>query len=353
MKKKFDYSFLKREYIPANIVNYIAFIERERGLTVNTEQNYPKAFEELERQAKINSIKGSNAIEGIYTSDERIRSISTGQTVPLSHSEQEISGYRDALNLIHENYIDIPINEESIKFLHATMLAPSMSEQAGDYKKDDNIVSEERSDGSRIVVFTPPTATETPELMEQLLLAYKEANQDPAINKLLLIPCFILDYLCIHPFLDGNGRISRLLTLLLFYKNGYSAGKYISFEEKINTDKNEYYEALRKCSEFWYEDSPEYFPFIEYTLKKLSECYADITRRFDAIGSSKLKKSERIKYAILNSTIPKSKKNLIEELPDISPTTIEAELTKLQKEDLIIKIGKGRSTKYISKRNIQ
>lgn len=348
MKKKFDYSFLKGEYLPASIINYIATIERSRGLTVSTEMNYPQVYAELEKQAKINSVKGSNAIEGIYTSDERIRSIVSGITMPLDHSEQEISGYRDALTLVHENHLDIPVSEDSIKKLHAIMLVPSLTEHAEDYKTDDNIISEEHSDGSRSVVFSPPSVEDTPELMHQLLLAYKEANQDPGINKLLLIPCFVLDYLCIHPFLDGNGRTSRLLTLLLFYKNGYSAGKYISFEEKINQDRNAYYDAIRKCSEFWYDDEPEYIPFIEYTLKKLAECYADIASRFDSVGNTKLKKSERIKLAITKSIVPKSKQDLIRELPDISQTTIEAELTKLQKQGIIMKIGQGRATKYIA-----
>lgn len=347
--KRFDYSFLKTEYLPANIVNYIATIERMRGTILTSENNYPQLYNELEKQARINSVKGSNAIEGIFTSDERIRSIVTGQTSPLTHSEKEIAGYRDALALIHEHHFNISFTEDTIKELHAIMMAPSMTEHAGEYKQDNNIISEEHSDGSRSVVFAPPPADETPELMNQLLLAYQIANQDPFINKLLLIPCFILDYLCIHPFLDGNGRTSRLLTLLLFYKNEYSAVRYISFEEKINEDRDAYYNSIRKCSEYWYKDSPEYMPFIEYTLEKLCECYVDISKRFESLEGKKLNKSERIRSALLKSNIPKSKKDLIEELPDISPTTIEAELTKLQKLGLIEKLGQGRSTKYIAK----
>lgn len=348
--KKFDYSFLKTEYLPSSILNSVAEIERNRGLMVSSEVNFPKVFCELEKQARLNSVKASNAIEGIYTSDDRVASIVSGDSSPLSHSEKEIAGYRDALDIIHNNYFEIPINEDTIKNLHAIMLAPSLSEHAGDYKTDDNIISEEHADGSRSIVFSPPPAAETHELMEQLIFAYKEANQDPGINKLLLIPCFILDYLCIHPFLDGNGRTSRLLTLLLFYKHGYIAGKYISFENKINEDREAYYRSIAKCSEYWYKDQPEYIPFIEYTLNKLSECYIDINTRFNEVGIKKLKKSERIEYAIIKSLVPKSKQDLINELPDISQTTIEAELTKLQKRGLIEKIGQGRGTKYIAKR---
>ena len=347
--KHFDYSFIKREYFPTSITNYIAIIERNRGKIFISEESYPELFSELEKIARVDSVKGSNAIEGIVTTDERIKSIVSGKSTPSNHTEKEIAGYRDALNLIHEHYENISIDEDTIKEIHALMMGPSMTEDAGEYKKDDNIISEEHTDGSRSVTFAPPPATETAELMEQLIIAFKEAQQDSNINNLILIPCFIVDYLCIHPFLDGNGRISRLLTLLLFYKNGYTAGRYISFEKKINNSRQAYYAALRKCSDMWYDETPDYIPFIEFTLKMLSECYEDVGMRYEIQSTSKLTKSERIRQYLLNSIVPLSKRDLCEVLPDISQTTIELELAKMQKDGLLQKLGRGRSTRYLKK----
>ncbi len=347
MKKTFNYSFLKHDYLPSSIVNYVGIIERYRANSKLDQNNYPVAFKELEKISKINSVTSSNAIEGIYSTKERISLIVKRISTPLSHSEQEIAGYRDALDIVHEHYGEVPITEDAIKELHSILMAPSLTAGAGEYKTDDNIVAEEHADGTRTVVFNPPSAEDTPELMKQLLFAFREANQDSSINKLLLIPCFVLDYLCIHPFTDGNGRISRLLTLLLMYKNDYCIGKYISIEQKIQDSVDEYYASIKKCSDVWYQERPDYVPFIEYLLKVISESYIDLEKRFNSKGLSKLSKADRIRRTVLESMISVSKADICERNPDISPTTIEAELTKMVKEDIIKKIGKGRSTRYI------
>ena len=186
--------------------------------------------------------------------------------------------------------------------------------------------------------------------MEQLVLAYIDARDNPNINQLLLIPCVILDFLCIHPFSDGNGRMSRLLTLLLLYKAGFDAGKYISFEEQINKTKGYYYEALRKSSILWHENQNDYFYFVENFLMTLFSCYKELDKRFATVNSKKINKTSRIEANILNSVLPIYKKEISNILPDVSVTTIESVLSKMIKENKIIKIGEGRNTRYI--RNI-
>lgn len=222
-------------------------------------------------------------------------------------------------------------------------------EYAGKYKQNNNYIIEEDKEGNRKVRFTPTSAKETPEAVKQLVLAYMEARGNANINQLLLIPCVILDFLCIHPFSDGNGRISRLLSLLLLYKNGFDAGKYISFEEQINNMKGYYYDSLEQSSIGWEENKNNYVPFIENFLSTLYMCYKELDKRFNVVNSNKITKTARIEATILNSVVPISKAEICKILPDVSPTTVEAVLGKMIKEGSIIRIGEARSSKYLKK----
>lgn len=201
------------------------------------------------------------------------------------------------------------------------------------------------------VRFTPVPAEETKAAMEQLCLAYMEACSDSNINTLLLIPCIILDFLCIHPFKDGNGRMSKLLSLLLLYKNGFDVGKYISFEEQINKNKGWYYQSLRESSDNWHDSKNNYFPFMQNFLSILYECYQELDKRFAVVNSNKITKSSRIENTVLNSLLPISKAEICRLLPDISPTTVEAVLGKMVKSGIITTVGNGRGTKYL--RNVE
>ena len=231
--RKFDYSFLKNSLLPNNLLGITNSIAELRALDKIRKHNFQNIFTKLESIAKVQSVKGSNAIENIVTTDKRVEEIVNQSSAPLNHNEQEIAGYRDALNAIHSGFENIPLDEQSILNLHAVLL--SFTEiDGGNYKTSDNVILEIDRDGTRKIRFTPTKAAETQVAMQQLVYAYLDANSDSGINKLLLIPCFILDFLCIHPFSDGNGRMSRLLSLLLLYKAGFDAGKYISFEEQIN-----------------------------------------------------------------------------------------------------------------------
>ena len=229
------------------------------------------------------------------------------------------------------------------------LLRSAKPAQAGHYKKDDNVIMEVKKDGSRSIRFKPISAKDTPEAMNQLILAYIDARDNLNINPLLLIPCVILDFLCIHPFADGNGRMSRLLTLLLLYKNGFDAGKYISFEEQINNNKGLYYEALRRSSVGWEEGKNDYGFFIENFLITLFSCYKELDKRFATVNSGKVNKQSRIEATVLNSVLPISKSEICNILPDVSPTTVELVLSQLVKANKVIKVGTGKKIHYLRK----
>ena len=344
----FDYSFLQDISVPARILSLISSVSEMKVTSREQERIYTESFHVLEDIALVNSVRSSNAIEGIVTSDLRIQELVVGRDKPHNHTEAEISGYRDALNYIHNEYGDITLSVETICFLH-TVLNAYTPTKGGIFKADDNVIAQIGADGRRKVRFMPVSAKETPDAMEQLVLAYTEANSNPNIHKLLLIPCFILDFLCIHPFSDGNGRISRLLTLLLLYKAGYTVGKYISFEEQTAERKSMYYDALYSSSAGWHENSNDCFPFIDNFAMTLFRCYSELDSRFTIVNGNPLTKAERIKQAVLCSITPISKSDIAKLLPDVGISTIEAVLAKLVKDGTIEKIGSARNVRYRKK----
>ena len=344
---RFDYSFLHNGMLPAGLLNITADIYTLRVMALDRKEQYTDVFTELAAIAKVQSVKSSNEIEGIVTTDERINEIVNGNSDPLNHNEQEIAGYRDALAQVHTGYADMDLRESDILRLHAIMMNIAGYAFAGKYKADDNDIIEEDKYGRRRVRFHPTSAADTPGAMEQLVLAYQEARDNPNINQLLLIPCVVLDFLCIHPFRDGNGRISRLLSLLLLYRNGFDAGKYISFEEQINNRKGNYYDALKQSSDGWHDNQNDYSAFIMEFLTTVYMCYKELDKRFAVVGSRKVTKQARVEATILNSLTPVSKADIIKILPDVSATTVEAVLGQMVRDGSIRKIGSGRGTRYI------
>lgn len=342
----FNYNFLKFINIPSSFISMTSYIAELQNESVRKKVEFPTLFTRLQSIAIVQSIKTSNQIEGLVTSDKRIKEIIEQDSVPLNQTEQEITGYRDALKFIHENYSILQMSEEMILNLHSILLSKTNYEHKGQYKKKDNIITERFKDGTTRIRFKPVKADETSFAMEQLVLAFLEANSDPSINKLLLIPCFILDFLCIHPFEDGNGRMSRLLTLLLLYNTKYDIFKYISFEEQINKIKDRYYYSLKESSINWHENKNDYIPFIENFIFTLYLCYLELDKRFLTLKSGKVSKTKRIEEIILNSFIPISKKEIYELVPDVSISTIEAVLSRLIKENKIIKLGSTINAKY-------
>ena len=346
--RTFDYSFLESGMLPAGLVNITNAITELNTREAGRKSDFEEIFTKLESIAKVQTVKGSNAIEGIVTSVKRVAEIVNGNSAPLNHNEAEIAGYRDALNLIHTGHDSLDVREDTILMLHRTMLSYAPV-TGGSYKASDNVIMEIDAAGNRKVRFAPVSARETPDAMEQLLLAYMDARSNYSINQLLLIPCFILDFLCIHPFADGNGRMSRLLSLLLLYNNGFDAGKYISFEEQINKYKDMYYEALRVSSDGWHTNENSYFPFIENFLTTLLMCYKELDKRFAIVQGKRVSKRERIEATVLNSLLPISKKEICYILPDVSKSTVEAVLAQMVKDGAVEKLGTSINTKYIKK----
>ena len=344
---KFNYSFLNNGLLPSALISITADIYSLRTMSSSREVQFKNVYSELASVARIQSIKSSNAIEGIVTTDERIYAIINNNIAPVGHNEQEIAGYRDALAEIHREYSNMDFSRSDILRLHAIMMNIAGYSNAGKYKSFDNDIIEEDKFGRRSIRFHPTSAADTPAEMEQLVLAYLEARDNPNINQLLLIPCVILDFLCIHPFQDGNGRISRLLSLLLLYKNGFDAGKYISFEEQINNRKGNYYDALLLSSIGWHENQNDYSHFIMEFITVVYLCYKELDKRFAVLGNNKITKQARIEATVLNSLTPISKAEICKILPDVSASTVESILGKMMRAEQIRKIGKGRNTRYI------
>ena len=345
--RRFDYSFLRNIKVPVNFMTFTNAIYTLKNLEEEKKNIYPDIFTALQKIAIVQSVKGSNEIEGIVTTDKRIEEIVNQSSAPLNHNEQEILGYKNALNLIHSDSDKMSLNEDLILNLHKILLEKIEVSYGGSYKTEDNIIRESYKDGTSFVRWVLVSSQDTPKAMKELILAYMEARDDSLIDGLLLIPCVILDFLCIHPFRDGNGRISRLLTLFLLYKSGFDISKYISFEEQINKMKGNYYEALKRSSIGWHDNQNDYIPFIENFLYTLYLCYKELDKRFLTLGTKKVSKKKRVESAIMNSFLPISKKELQALLPDISLTTIEAVLASMLNDGKIKKIGSTKSAKYI------
>jgi Fic family protein len=304
------------------------------------------ALAELLEIARIQSTEASNRIEGIITTDDRLKKIVMNKTTPKGRSEREIAGYRDVLNTIHENYDFIPVRPGMILQLHRDLYKFSNSAIGGSFKNSDNVIAESLPDGTRRVRFQPVPAWETSEAMDTLCNAFRDALTDEELDPLLLTPMFILDFLCIHPFNDGNGRMSRLLTLLLLYRSGYFVGKYVSIERLIADSKETYYEVLQDSSTGWHEGSNDYLPFVRYMLGIVIAAYREFASRVDVLITRGLSKPGRVREIIRSTTGQITKTQIMKQCPDISQKTVERALKELIDSGEIMKIGGGRYTSY-------
>ncbi|MBR5231601.1 MAG: Fic family protein, partial [Clostridia bacterium] len=262
-------------------------------------------------------------------------------------------GYRDVLATIHENYDYIPPRANVILQLHRDLYQYSGIGIGGHFKNTDNVIEEELDDGTKRVRFRPATAFETPDMIENLCNQFLREVDRGEVDPLLLIPMFVLDFLCIHPFNDGNGRMSRLLTLLLLYRSGYIVGKYISIEMLIEKTKDTYYDALQASSTGWHDGANDYMPFVSYTLGIIKSAYKTFSERVEHLTTKGISKPERVRQFIENKLGKVTKKDIMDACPDISATTIEKALGELVKDGTIIKIGNGRGTGYVYNRNDQ
>ena len=345
--RDFDYIASPAKLLTPEIVQMVGSIHEHKGkqelfLEANIDE-----LKTLLEVALIQSTGASNRIEGIFTSDKRLEELVSQKAEPRNRSEQEIAGYREVLSTIYEGYEYINPRPNIILQLHRDLYSYSQGSAGGSYKNSDNVIAETDAEGHQKARFIPVPAFQTAEAMEELCARFLEAWEADRIDKLVLIPMFILDFLCIHPFNDGNGRMSRLLTLLLFYKAGYIVGKYVSMEMLIEKTKETYYEALQASSTGWHEGENSYEPFVKYYLGIMLKAYNEFESRVEHLKHRSLSKPDRIKAVIDNKVGKITKKEIMELCPDISKITVERTLTNLVKSGYIAKVGAGPSTGYV------
>lgn len=348
--REFDFKTSASKLLTNDIVNMLGYIHEYKGQQNLFIEAKADVLSHLIEIAKIQSTEASNRIEGIYTPDERIKVLVKEKSTPRNCNENEIAGYRDVLATIHENYDYIPPRPNVILQLHRDLYQYSGIGIGGHFKSTNNVIEEELADGTKRLRFCPATAFETPEMLENLCNQFFHEMDRNEVDPLLLIPMFVLDFLCIHPFNDGNGRMSRLLTLLLLYRSGYIVGKYISIEMLIEKTKDTYYDALEASSTGWHDGTNDYMPFVSYMLGIIKSAYKMFSERVEHLITKSISKPERVRRFIENKLGKVTKKDIMDACPDISVTTIEKALGELVKDGAIIKIGNGRGTKYVYKR---
>jgi len=344
--REINYKQAYEKVLEADIVAKLAQIHEFKGKQVGFAGTRSDALLQLLEIAKIQSTEASNRIEGIVTTSERLKQIVKEKTMPKTRSEQEIAGYRDVLSTIHANYNYIPPKPSIILQLHRDLYKFSGKAIGGRYKNSDNVIAEEHADGTKTIRFQPVPAWETPSAVQEICKEFENAINNHDLDPLVVIPMFILDFLCIHPFSDGNGRMSRLLTLLLLYRAGYTVGKYISIEKLIADSKETYYEALQESSYGWNEGENDYSAFTKYMLGIILAAYRDFSDRIELIADKTVKKAGRVREIVRGHLGAITKAEILELCPDISEITIERALNELKNEGAIIKIGGGRYTKY-------
>ncbi len=344
--RDFNYSKIREQKWDSEILGLVAAIYKYAGKQELYLKQRPKELEKLVEIAMIQSTESSNAIEGIVTTNARIKQLVEEKTTPKNRDEEEIAGYRDVLRIIHESYDVIPITKNYILQLHKILYSHMNNPLAGQTKTVQNYISATYPDGRTEVLFTPVAPFETPAALEKICEEYNRIIGNLEVEPLLAIPIFIHDFLCIHPFNDGNGRMSRLLTTLLLYRSGFYVGRYISLEAKISDNKDLYYEALGKAQYGWHEGKEDADPFIKYLLGTILAAYKDFEDRFEII-EEKLPALELVRKAVHNKIGKFSKQDIRELCPSLSISSIEGSLRTLVKEGELMRGGSGKATYYV------
>lgn len=353
--RNFDYSHLKDRTWDNEILSYVAKIHEFKGKQELYFQQKPVELERLVEIAKVQSTESSNRIEGIVTTRFRLQQLAEDKTTPRNRDEKEILGYRNVLNLIHENYQYIPLKSNYILQLHRDLLQYTDLSYGGKCKASPNEIDAVLPNGEKRILFKPLESYETPDAIKQICSSYQQALDHEIVDSLILIPCVILDFLCVHPFNDGNGRMSRLLTLLLLYRNDYVVGKYISIEKEIANTKEAYYQALAQADLGWHEGTNDSEPFIKYMLGIILKCYREFEERLTiSEKSGKRSNSYDIVKTYVNSTIGTfTKRDAMENCPSLGSSSVESALKKLVEDGTIIRKGLGRASHYIRKDAIE
>lgn len=351
--RNFDYQKLAQQKWDSEILLYVAKIHEYKGRQDLYIRQKPVELERLVEVARIQSTEASNKIEGIVTTSTRIKQLMSEKTSPRNRDEKEIMGYRDVLNTIHESHEFIPLRPSYILQLHRDLLKRTGLSYGGTFKNVQNYIKETLPDGTEIIRFTPVAPYETPAAVEAICDSYARTQALETIDPLILIPAFICDFLCIHPFNDGNGRMSRLLTLLLLSQNGFEVGKYISVEKEIEKTKDIYYDVLEGAGFGWHEEKNDYTPFIRYMLQVILSCYVDFEERVGMMQSSGAKSTAYdVVKAYADSKIGKfTSADIIANCPSVGRSSALAALKKLTDEGYLTKLKTGRNIAYVRSDN--
>ena len=343
--REFNYSLIRDKKWDSDLLGLVAAIYKEAGKQEMYLKQRPEELEKLVEIAKIQSTEASNAIEGIVTTNTRIRQIVEEKTTPRNRDEQEIAGYRDVLGIIHESFDTIPITQNYILQLHKILYSHMNNPVAGRTKTVQNYIRATYPDGHTETLFTPLAPYETPEALDRLCEEYNRVIGNLELEPLIAIPVFIHDFLCIHPFNDGNGRMSRLLTTLLLYRSGFYVGKYISLEAKIAKNKDLYYDALSASQDGWHEGEDDPVPFIKYLLGTILAAYRDFEDRF-ALVETKKSALETVRLATKNKIGRFTKQDIRELCPALSVSSVEGALRKMVASGELKREGSGKNTCY-------
>ncbi len=343
--RNFNYSAIKDRKWDSELLGLVAAIYKEAGKQELYLKQRPGELEKLVEIAKVQSTQASNAIEGIVTTNTRIRQLVQEKTAPRDRNEQEIAGYRDVLNIIHESFDAIPITRNYILQLHKILYSHMNNPMAGRTKNVQNYISATYPDGHTETLFTPLAPYETPEALDRICEEYNRVIGNMEVEPLIAIAIFVHDFLCIHPFNDGNGRMSRLLTTLLLYRNGFYVGRYISLEAKIAKNKDLYYDALGQAQIGWHEGTEDSVPFIKYLLGTILAAYKDFEDRF-ALVETKLPALETVRRATMGLVGRFTKQDIRELCPSLSVSSVEGALRKLVASGELTREGEGEKTCY-------
>lgn len=343
---QFDYRTAPQQLLTPEIVNAVSAIHEYRGKQELYLARKPEVLESLREVARVQSTDASNRIEGIATTGQRLGELVAGKATPRNRNEEEIAGYRDVLALIHDSHDYIDISPSVILQLHRNLYRHTSASFGGQWKNSDNVIAGLDEEGNQVVRFRPTPAVATPQAMTDLCTAFNDALRDGVFDPLLLICLFVFDFVSIHPFNDGNGRMSRLLTLLLLYRSGYLVGKYVSIEKAIEATKATYYDALQDSSAGWTEGAADYRPFTRYLLGVILSSYRTFDERVAEAGTGGAGKAARVRSAVERSLGKVTKAEIQAQVPDISQTTVERVLSEMVKEGALERMGAGRGASY-------
>ena len=346
--REFNYGKYKNYKWDSEILGLVSGIHEYRGKQELYLTRKPAVLDKLVEVAKVQSTESSNAIEGISTSNARFNQLMQSKTTPKNRDEEEIAGYRFVLDMIHESYEYIPISSNYILQLHQNLYRFTYRSIGGHFKNSDNHIVARDENGVEHVIFEPLSPLETPIAIDRICEEFNRVSATEEVDTLLLIPIFIHDFLCVHPFNDGNGRMSRLLTTLLLYRAGYVVGRYVSLEKKIADLKDLYYDSLNISQNGWHEGEDDPTPFIKYILKTIIAAYKDFEERIEIIDI-KEPAIEQVRAAVYKKIGKFTKSEIMEMCPKLGRASVENSLTALVNEDVLERRGRGRGTYYVRK----